>query len=137
MVVLNEEGKGSEQVQEEASQVTQASEPSEAKPEQVEKVVDAPVTPEIEKALEVVSITAEDPKVETSEERKIEEVKSETKTPAENKVEEVKLALETPAEKKIEEATDAPKSGVPVEETKAEEKPDASKVTVVDEKKSS
>ncbi|XP_009596734.1 major latex allergen Hev b 5-like isoform X1 [Nicotiana tomentosiformis] len=119
----NEEVKGLEQVKEEASEITQASEPSEAKPNEVEKVVDAPVTTETERALEVVS-TIEAPKAETSEEKKIEEVKSETKTPVEKKVEEVTVAAETPAEKKIEEApaaTEAPKSEAPVEK-KAEEK---------------
>ncbi|OIT40339.1 PREDICTED: serine/threonine-protein phosphatase 4 regulatory subunit 2-like [Nicotiana attenuata] len=135
----SEEVKGSEQVKEEASEITLASEPSEAKPEEVEKVVDAPVRTETEKALEVIS-TIEAPKAETSEQKKIEEVKSETKTPAEKKVEEITVAVETPAEKKIEEvtvavetpaekkmeeataATEAQKSEVPVE-TKAEEKP--------------
>lgn len=148
----NEKGKGSEQVNEEASQITQASGPSEGKPEEVEKVVDAPVTSEIEKALEVASITAEAPKVESSEEKKVEEVKSEAKapaekevklaveTPAEKKVDEVKPAVETTAEKKIEEApaaTDAPKSGAPMETKAEEEKPAASEVTVIEEKKSS
>ncbi|PHT31928.1 hypothetical protein CQW23_28265 [Capsicum baccatum] len=150
----NEEGKGSEQVKEEASQITQDSTPSEAKAEEAEKVVDAPVTSGIEKALKVASITAESPRVETSEEKKVEKVKSETKTLAEEKMEEVKLAVETPAEKKVEEvkpavetlaekkteeapaATHAPKPGAPLE-TEAEEKPAASKVTVIEENKSS
>ncbi|CAN4081117.1 unnamed protein product [Withania somnifera] len=135
----NEEGKGSEQVKEEGSQITLASGPSEAKPEEVEKAVDVPVTSEIEKAPEVASITPEAPKaVETSEEKKVEEVKSEIKTPADKEVDEVKPAVETPAEKKIEEApaaTDARISGAPME-MKAEENTAASEVTVIEEKKS-
>ncbi|XP_059302375.1 chromatin modification-related protein vid21-like [Lycium ferocissimum] len=162
----NEEGKGPEQVKEETSQTTQA---SESQPEEIEKAADAHIKTEIE---EVVSktetpqaqtflekttdkIKSEEevikPETETPMEKKVEELKETVETPTEKKVEEVKETMETPTEKKVEEVKETveitqeekkieenseTKSEAPVEK-KMEEKPVMeAKKPVIEEKKS-